>query len=102
MLAETENERYYIIVTMMFGIVFYGYMLGTLQKQILSSNSKDMRSEFEESMDFWIIQLGQCRKDFTIQPFLFEGVRSYFTADFKWNPMPIVATDFFQATKPRL
>lgn len=95
MKAVTDNERYFIVITMMFGIVFYGYMLGTIQKLMLQTQNKDMRSEFEETIDFWIIQLGQCRKDFTIQPFLYEGVRAHFNADFKWNPMPIIDTDFF-------
>jgi hypothetical protein len=53
-----------MIFTMMFGIVFYGYMLGTVQKQMLGTGTKDMRADYEEAIDFWIIQLGQCRSDY--------------------------------------
>jgi hypothetical protein len=35
MKGVTDNERYYMLFTMMFGIVFYGYMLGTIQKLML-------------------------------------------------------------------
>ena len=58
--AETENEAemMFSMLVMMVGIVFYGYMLGTFQQIMSEIQSTDLKTEVEEKLDMFIIQLG--------------------------------------------
>lgn len=56
--TEIESEMLFSMLVMMVGIVFYGYMLGTFQQIMSELHSTELKTEVEEKLDMFIIQLG--------------------------------------------
>lgn len=58
---EREASMLFALFTMMLGLVLYGYMLGTLQKILSEIGTHDIKADFEEKLDMFIVKLGGCR-----------------------------------------
>lgn len=52
----------------------------------------EIKADFEEKLDMFIIKLGLCRKGTPMEPKITEGIKSYFKNEYKWKPMSIQQT----------
>jgi len=73
------NEHLFLIFLMLVGIGFYGYMIGTIQKLIAASQSRDLFAELTQSLDNWLIKLGKVKSGARLNSSVIHGTRKFFT-----------------------
>jgi hypothetical protein len=100
--AHAPDEHLFLILLMMVGIGFYGYMIGTIQKLIAASQARDLFAELTQSLDNWLIKLGKVKAGARLNSSVIRGTRKFFADQFRLDAMMVCETDFFKRLKPRL
>lgn len=92
---DMDTEVLWAMIVMMIGMIFYGYMLGTFQKILSEMDQMDPKTESEDKLDMFILQLGQSRKAVHMEPCLIEAMKSYRQYEYRWNPMHLQNDSIF-------
>ena len=102
--AHAIDEHMFLILLMMVGIGFYGYMIGAIQKIIAASQSRDLFAELTQSLDNWLIKLGKAKAGTgsRLDSSIIRGTRKFFADQFRLDAMMVCETKFFKQLKPRL
>lgn len=56
--AESSTSMLYALLVLMMGMIINGYMIGTFQQIMKEIESIDLKTEFEDKLDMFIIKLG--------------------------------------------
>lgn len=63
---------------------------------------KDLKAEYQDEIDLWLIQLDKARKSVILSKSIFKEVRNFYSYHFRYDAVLVRDTPFFDQLKPRL
>ncbi len=93
----TNEEYLYTMGVEFIGIGFFGFIMGSLNKIILSQDlDQDIIADRLDNIDYWLLKLDQSRKSKSLPKPLYDKIKQYIERSFVFDfHMLVKDNDFF-------